>query len=190
MLREIYLVNLINNLHSCTNTVQKSHKLHFKLRNRNGIAVFFCQIAPSVIFFQIAPSKRCDCGLKNGFVFSNSVVHYIKWWTIDNVIVTGDYIISSGESNPELIRDYSLGQNFPNPFNPITTIKYSLPEKSNIELSIFDITGRVISVLDKGVKEKGIYEVKFDAGRLPSGIYFYRLKSESIIITKKLVVIK
>ena len=69
-------MNLINNLHSCTNTVQKSHKLHFKLRNRNGIAVFFCQIAPSVIFFQIAPSKRCDCGLKNGFVFSNSVVHY------------------------------------------------------------------------------------------------------------------
>lgn len=124
------------------------------------------------------------------FRFFTSLSNGIKWWTIDNVIVTGDYIISSGESNPELIRDYSLGQNFPNPFNPITTIKYSLPEKSNIELSIFDITGRVISVLDKGVKEKGIYEVKFDAGRLPSGIYFYRLKSESIIITKKLVVIK
>jgi len=86
--------------------------------------------------------------------------------------------------------DYTLQQNYPNPFNPVTTISYSLPVKSQIELVIYNTLGEKIKQIVNGEKEAGSYLVEFNAARLPSGIYFYRLQAGNFVETKKMVLMK
>ncbi len=83
-----------------------------------------------------------------------------------------------------------LHQNYPNPFNPLTTIRYELPRQIHVRLAIFDLLGREVAVLVDAVKEPGINEVVWDAGDLASGIYFYRLQTETRMITEKMVLLK
>ncbi|MCK4812761.1 MAG: T9SS type A sorting domain-containing protein [Candidatus Marinimicrobia bacterium] len=85
---------------------------------------------------------------------------------------------------------FELVQNYPNPFNPITTIGYQLPASSDVKLSVFDMTGRKIRTLVDGYVAAGIYEVKFDASNLASGVYFYQLTSNNNIVVKKMVLMK
>jgi len=84
----------------------------------------------------------------------------------------------------------SLSQNYPNPFNPITKIKYSIKTKSKVHLIIYDLLGNEIQTLIDDIKNSGDYEIEFNASKLSSGIYFYKLISENSSITKKLVVLK
>jgi len=84
---------------------------------------------------------------------------------------------------------FSLEQNYPNPFNPSTTIKYSLPEAGKITLKLYDILGNEIAVLEEGFKERGNYNISFNAD-LASGIYLYRLQHSRGVITKKMVLLK
>ncbi|MEO8232564.1 MAG: YCF48-related protein, partial [Ignavibacteriota bacterium] len=86
--------------------------------------------------------------------------------------------------------DYALYQNFPNPFNPSTIIKYEVPKISNIKLEIFDVLGRNIRTLVNAEKPAGRYEVEFDASLLASGIYYYRIKASDFVQTKKMMLIK
>ncbi|MCC6254747.1 MAG: T9SS type A sorting domain-containing protein, partial [Ignavibacteriaceae bacterium] len=81
--------------------------------------------------------------------------------------------------------EFNLFQNFPNPFNPITTIKYDLPASLNpskggtlVNLVIYDILGRSVKVLVNEIQQAGRYEVQFDASDLSSGVYIYQLISE------------
>ena len=83
-----------------------------------------------------------------------------------------------------------LKQNYPNPFNPITNIKYFVPSYSNVSLSVFNIKGQLIENLVNDMKKPGLYSVQFEANQFSSGIYFYQLKSNNTIITKKFIVIK
>jgi hypothetical protein len=86
---------------------------------------------------------------------------------------------------------FSLHQNYPNPFNPQTTIAYSLSRTSAITLRVYDPTGREVATLARNErKAAGKHEVSFDATRLPSGIYFYRLQTESFVETKKMLLIR
>jgi hypothetical protein len=97
--------------------------------------------------------------------------------------------ISGIDSNIEAI-EYALKQNFPNPFNPSTTIYYSIPEFSFVTLILYDVLGNEIATLVNEEKVIGSYEVEFDATTLPSGIYFYKLQAGSFIETKKMVLIR
>jgi len=99
-------------------------------------------------------------------------------------------------ANPAPV-DYALQQNFPNPFNPITTISISLPIKSQVEIVIYNTLGEKVNQLVKEEIEAGSYTVKFDATTLSSGIYFYRLQAlptgrqaGSFVETKKMVLMK
>ena len=85
---------------------------------------------------------------------------------------------------------YELSQNYPNPFNPSTTIRYQLPAEEFVTLKIYDITGREAATLVEGTMPPGSYTVRFDASRLASGMYFYRLLAGSQVITKKMVLLK
>lgn len=85
---------------------------------------------------------------------------------------------------------FSLSSNYPNPFNPITTISYQLPNKGYVTLKVFDVLGREVAILVNSVEEPGFKSVNFDAHELPSGIYYYRIQAGSYIETKKLVLIK
>ena len=85
---------------------------------------------------------------------------------------------------------FSLSQNFPNPFNPTTTIKYKLKETSKVQLEVFNVLGNEIETLINTQKPAGNYEVTWNAVNLPSGIYFYQLQTNSFTDTKKMVLLK
>ncbi|MCL4551047.1 MAG: T9SS type A sorting domain-containing protein [Bacteroidetes bacterium] len=86
--------------------------------------------------------------------------------------------------------EFLLGDNYPNPFNPTTKISFSLPQKSQVKLKVFDVLGREIQILADGVYEAGKYEVEFNATNLPSGVYFYNLTTGTNSITKKMLLMK
>ena len=81
-------------------------------------------------------------------------------------------------------------QIYPNLFNPNTIIKYHIPELSFVTVKVYNVLGNEIALLVNGEKPAGIYEIEFDASRLPSGVYFYILKSGSFVETKKMVLMK
>ena len=85
---------------------------------------------------------------------------------------------------------YSLEQNFPNPFNPVTKIKYSVPQTSNVVIKVFDILGNEIETLVNEEKQTSSYEITWYAENLPSGIYFYQLIAENFIKSKKMILLK
>ncbi len=85
---------------------------------------------------------------------------------------------------------YSLSQNYPNPFNSGTTIQYELPTASVTKLAVYDLLGREVSVLVDGWRVSGVYQAKFDATGLASGVYFYRLTAGDFAQTKKFVVLR
>ncbi len=85
---------------------------------------------------------------------------------------------------------FILRQNFPNPFNPTTTIKYSLPQNSFVSLKVYDITGKEVANLVNEQELIGNHSVEFNASSLASGIYFYRIKTGNYSDTKKLILLK
>ena len=89
-----------------------------------------------------------------------------------------------------LLKEYKLFQNFPNPFNPSTTIGFQLPEKSYVEIKVYDVLGNEVATLVDGYKPAGTYDVEFSADGLTSGIYFYKLQAGSFIHTKKMILLK
>ena len=85
---------------------------------------------------------------------------------------------------------YQLSQNYPNPFNPVTNIEFAIPELGFVSLRIYDVMGRELVTLVNENKEPGYYKLKFDAGKLSSGVYFYRMTAGDFVAVKKLVVLK
>ncbi|MGE5682088.1 MAG: NosD domain-containing protein [Bacillota bacterium] len=136
--------------------------------------------------------------ISGNFVFSLAdTVTLLKYITATVTDTEGNTSEFSKSSIPTAVEelagvpeDFQLSQNYPNPFNPATTISYGLPEDSFVELVLFDIAGRNIMTLLKENKIKGYHKLKLNAGSLPSGVYFYRLKAGNYIKTLKLTLIK
>lgn len=99
-------------------------------------------------------------------------------------------IIDGGIQTVEIPNTYTLYQNYPNPFNPVTKIKYGVPKNGYIKLTVYDELGKEVQIVDEGYKSATTYEAVFDATNLPSGVYYYKLESESFTDTKKMVIIK
>jgi endo-1,3-1,4-beta-glycanase ExoK len=89
-----------------------------------------------------------------------------------------------------LVNDFVLEQNYPNPFNHQTNIKYSLRTNTKVNLSIYDINGRLVNTLVNDIQSVGVYSVKFDATGLPSGIYMYKMQTGRSEHVRKMVFIK
>ncbi|KUO59761.1 hypothetical protein APF79_08535 [bacterium BRH_c32] len=99
--------------------------------------------------------------------------------------------LSKVEKNNELIpSEYTLSQNYPNPFNPATKISFTLPERSNVSLKVFNVLGQLVSELINSNFEAGNYTVDFNASQLSSGMYIYTLSAGDNLITKKMTLIK
>ena len=90
----------------------------------------------------------------------------------------------------EVPTEYALYQNYPNPFNPTTTIEFDIPEKTNVKIIIYDILGREIETLIDKELEPGKYKLNFNATNLPSGVYFYTLRTPKFTKTNKMLLIK
>jgi len=92
--------------------------------------------------------------------------------------------------NVDVPDKFFLSQNYPNPFNPKTRIDYTLPEQQNVSLRVFNMLGEMVQELLNEVKPPGSYSVNFNASNLPSGIYIYRIQTESFATTKKMTFLK
>jgi hypothetical protein len=94
------------------------------------------------------------------------------------------------EKSNEIPTNFALYQNYPNPFNPSTTIEFDIPERTSVKLIIYDILGREVEILVDKELEPGKYKLNFNATDLPSGVYFYTLKTPKFTKTNKMLLIK
>ncbi len=117
---------------------------------------------------------RSDIGAYGGS--SNSIITDME----DDILININNFVDT----------YKLYQNYPNPFNPSTTIKYSIPNQSNVTLKIFDVLGSEVTTLVKKEQPQGNNEIEFDGSVLTSGIYFYRIQAGDFVDTKKMILLK
>ena len=92
--------------------------------------------------------------------------------------------------HPAIADEFHLKQNYPNPFNPATTINYMLPKNGFVTLKIFDLLGKEAATLIEGEQASGTHSVTFNAEHIPSGIYFYTLRTAGVSETKKMILMK
>ncbi len=90
----------------------------------------------------------------------------------------------------EIPNQFELFQNYPNPFNPTTTVRYTLPKESKVKIVVYNMLGEVVTVLVDDLQEAGNYEVNFEASRMASGVYIYRIQAGDFVETKKMVLMK
>ncbi len=121
--------------------------------------------------------------------------------TIDDMLMFFfPYETSSIKDQSNILEGYQLFQNYPNPFsakggsasggNPNTTISFSVPKQSKVNLKIFDILGNEVAILFDGIVDAGYHQTSFNADKLASGIYFYRLDSGEFVDIKKMILIR
>jgi hypothetical protein len=118
------------------------------------------------------------------FVFVSPIREAIWRIPLSEMITSADQLT---EIKPET---FNLSQNYPNPFNPSTAIKYSVPNSSRVKIKVFDVLGKEVTTLVNEEKPAGNYEVNFDAAKLTSGVYFYRIMVSDFIQTKKMLLLK
>ncbi len=115
-----------------------------------------------------------------------------------NIVVVSDIFIKEGMlvttgtsfTQTSIETGYKLYDNFPNPFNPQTSISFYLPSAENVKLKVFDILGNEITTLMNEFKPPGIHSIIFDAKNIPSGVYFYGIEAGKYSDRKKMIVIK
>ena len=99
--------------------------------------------------------------------------------------------VSNEREQDRLPVTFQLNQNYPNPFNPSTNISFALPKAADVNLEVFNAIGAKVAVLESGRKTAGRHTLRFEAGHLSSGMYFYRLTANGkVISTKKMLLIK
>lgn len=152
-------------------------------------------------------NRTCWGHAGNSFGHSSVAMHYAPGGItiavmMNKDLVTGpvgiDFMNTVITYNPtgisqisgEVPQNFSLSQNYPNPFNPKTNFEFKISEISNVKLEIFDAAGRLMETLvDKELKP-GVYNAEWNASEKPSGVYFYRLKTDYYSATKKMILVK
>lgn len=121
--------------------------------------------------------------ISDGFIFAGS-----KYEGIFKMPLTS--VITPVNGKSETVKSYSLSQNYPNPFNPVTKISFDIPKLSFVNVSVFDVNGRLLEVLSEKSYKAGRYSVSWNADKYPSGTYFCMLKSEDYSQTIKMMLVK
>jgi len=111
-----------------------------------------------------------------------SDLQHLQEKQIGNHIIENEYY-----SQP---KHFELQQNFPNPFNPLTTIIYKLPITNYVELTIFNLIGQKVATLVSEYQPAGIYKAEWDANAVAAGVYYYRLKVNDFLEVKKMALIR
>jgi len=107
-------------------------------------------------------------------------------WIVDDVKM----VTNVGIKEEALPIKYALSQNYPNPFNPTTTIKLSLPKDANVNLKVYNLLGQEVATIQAGKMAAGYHSFMFDASRLASGVYFYRVEANGFTSLKKMTILK
>lgn len=137
----------------------------------------------------------------NGVPLNNVVMNNVfmtsasEGWIVGNYghilkTTSGGTVTAIEAEDVSVPLNFELGQNYPNPFNPSTTIEFSLVKESFVELTVTNTLGKKVATLVQGTHPAGRHAVRFEAADLPSGVYFYTLRSGTIAITKRLMLMK
>jgi photosystem II stability/assembly factor-like uncharacterized protein len=163
--------------------------------------------------FEIERSEKSEARRKNtnedwvmiGFIEGNGTTTETQSYSFsDNEVLSGNYLYRLKQIDYDGKFEYSniievelripyeffLSQNYPNPFNPTTQINYSIKEAGLVHLKVYDILGKEIATLVNENKEAGNYSIDFDAFQLPSGVYFYQLRTSGFTQARKMILIK
>jgi len=156
--------------------------MSFNQRNTSNLLSFEGDYFDNIV-------TNVEAGQKKMFTVTN--VNRINTGSDVKVGFFSAYVVSANKNQTELPTNFSLQQNYPNPFNPNTVITYKLPHAGNIVLNIYDAGGRLIKAFDEGSKQAGSYSINFSGVDLASGIYYYSLFADGVLIdTKKSMLIK
>jgi len=120
-------------------------------------------------------------------------VKYVEFHAIPNggdVLLTRMAALDVQESENSFPKEYYLSQNYPNPFNPSTTILFNIPSRYFVSLKVFDIVGREVAEIVSEELSMGFYSRRWNAEKMSSGVYFYRIQAGSFTETKKLILLK
>ena len=144
----------------------------------------------------------------NGISWNSFNEEIITDWTFVDVEINGQYIwalresfgnayrrplqdiVTTVDEKENIINNFTLYQNYPNPFNPTTTIKISLPKSGLVQVKVYDILGNEIKNLLNEYKQAGTHYIEFDASKLSSGVYFFRISTNNFSDTKKMVLVR
>ncbi|MBK7869031.1 MAG: T9SS type A sorting domain-containing protein [Ignavibacteriales bacterium] len=152
--------------------------------------------------FEIERSKDATNWSKIGFVEGNYTTNSPKYYSYTDLIRSSERLYyrlkqidndGTSEYSHEIEvaevmpKDFLLSQNFPNPFNPATTIEFSIPEQGYVTLKVYDMTGSEVVSLVDGIMEAGIHSINFNAINLAGGNYLYKLKWNNMMIAKKML---
>lgn len=170
-------------------------------------SAYRCQVALDTGFSNLVLdstiSLYCSINIRSGLLQQNTRYYwrvnaqnscitsaYSQRWSFLTQNPTGINIVSS-----EIPKVYALYNNYPNPFNPVTSIAFDLPEKSNVKITIYNAVGQIVSLLLNNRLEAGKYSINWNAENFASGLYFYRIEAVSgtdkiFVNTKKMVLIK
>ncbi|MXW63640.1 MAG: T9SS type A sorting domain-containing protein [Bacteroidetes bacterium SB0662_bin_6] len=105
-------------------------------------------------------------------------------------VCNGEQFYPVNVEDAELPTETTLSQNYPNPFNPSTTVTYTLDRSGPVELSVYNLAGRVVSTLVDGIRPAGNHEVRFNANNLPTGMYLYRLRTDTATLTRTMTLVR
>lgn len=147
-------------------------------------------------YHQISAKATDDSGItveSSPLISDKNEIKIEGYWNYMNFVfltLEGKPTVVSNEKELELPIKISLNQNYPNPFNPSTTISYTVSRNNHVQLQVYDIMGRLVCNLVDEVKNSGEYTIHFDAGNLASGMYVYRLKIGSEILTGQMSLIR
>jgi photosystem II stability/assembly factor-like uncharacterized protein len=127
----------------------------------------------------------------NSYNYEDSHINNDKnYYRLKQIDFNGTFEYSNTLEVTIPLSSFYLYQNFPNPFNPVTTIKYDLPNAGNVELVVYDILGRKVKELVNQTQQPGRYDIQFDASTLASGVYIYQLSTKDFVNSKKMILLK
>jgi photosystem II stability/assembly factor-like uncharacterized protein len=187
-------------LSPANNSIGQSAALLLDWDSTANITAFRVQVSPDSLFSAAAfdtTLSRSQVTVPNGRLFANTKYFWrvmasgpggsSSWSMVWNFTTTLTGVSQSGSNIPA---EFKLYNNYPNPFNPVTQIKYDLPEGSNVKLVIYDILGKEVIKLVNEFKPAGSYTVQFNAEALTSGVYFYRIETQGFKDIKRMLLLK
>lgn len=134
---------------------------------------------------RVEAQVRVLSGLENARCHIENITSSLDSASIEQLQKEGEKLVVNVKPTT-----YELSQNYPNPFNPVTTIHYALPKAGTVMLKVYDITGKEVATLVDGYHDIGRYTVPFDGSGLASGLYIYKITSESFTQIKKMMLVK
>ncbi len=164
-------------------------------RDWTNLDHYLGQVSPAVYQYDLSEYAGEDSVY---FLF-----HVMHWdanlhWLIDDIVLHSDSAMVGLENDSRIADQFQLHQNHPNPFNPVTTIQYKLPHRSDVWITIYDLLGREVTTLVSEKQDAGYKSIQWDASNVASGMYFYQMRvydpdavgAGEYVQTRKMVVLK